>query len=51
MFQTMLIRILSFGFSGFGIYFAPLCFEFRASDFAFFPPAAWRDNFSQDGSV
>jgi len=35
MFQTTPIRIPSFGFSLFWIYFAPLCFEFRASDFGF----------------
>jgi aerobic carbon-monoxide dehydrogenase medium subunit len=35
MFQTMVIRIRGFGFSGFGIYFGPVCFGFRYSDFEF----------------
>jgi len=46
MFQTMLIRVLSFGFSGFGIYFDPVCFEFCASDFGFVSMVAWRDKIS-----
>jgi len=35
MFQTNLIPIPRFGFSGFGIYFGPVCFGFGASDFGF----------------
>ena len=37
MFQTTSIWIRCFGFSGFGIYFDPICFGFRASDFGFTP--------------
>jgi hypothetical protein len=35
MFQTNLIRIRRFGFSGFWIYLAAVCFGFRNSDFGF----------------
>jgi hypothetical protein len=35
MFQTNSIRIYRFGFSGFGIYLAAVCFGFGASDFGF----------------
>ena len=35
MFQTNSNRMRGFGISGFGIYLAAVCFEFRASDFGF----------------
>ena len=49
MFQTTLIRIPSFGFSGFWIYLAPVCFGFRSagplSCFGFMSQAYWGGRF------